>query len=99
MVQGLVLSQEDRTSFFSDQFTMKGYTMSEQPTRILHQADVEDVIGYKLEEEELIQDAENDAEFAKRGVTVIASPAADAAALKVAVDEIRAALTASGVTA
>lgn len=73
--------------------------MSEQPTRILHQEDVEDVIGYEIEAEELVQDAENDAEFAKKGVAVIASPTADAASLKIAVDAIRAALTASGVTA
>lgn len=70
-----------------------------EPKRILHQADVEGVINVEIEQAEVIQDTENDAEFAKRGVAVIASPAADAAALKVAVDEIRAALTASGVTA
>jgi hypothetical protein len=66
---------------------------------ILHQADVEEVINVEIEAAEVVQDAENDAEFAKVGVAVIASPTADAAALKVAVDEIRAALTASGVTA
>lgn len=68
------------------------------PKRILHQADVEEVINVEIEQAEVIQDAENDAEFAKKGVAVIASPTADAAALKVAVDEIRAALTLSGVT-
>jgi hypothetical protein len=78
---------------------MKGITMTEVPARILHQADVEEVINVEIEEAELVQDVENDAEFAKKGVTVIASPTADAASLKVAVDAIRAALTASGVTA
>ena len=73
--------------------------MTEYPARILHQADVEEVINVEIEEAELVQDAENDAEFAKVGVAVIASPTADAASLKIAVDEIRAALTDSGVTA
>jgi hypothetical protein len=73
--------------------------MSENPTRILHQEDVEEVINVEIEEAEAIQDTENDAEFAKKGTAVIASPTADAASLKTAVDAIRAALTASGVTA
>jgi hypothetical protein len=73
--------------------------MSENPTRILHQEDVEEVINVEIEEAEVIQDTENDAEFAKKGTAVIASPTADAASLKTAVDAIRAALTASGVTA
>lgn len=69
------------------------------PKRILHQADTEEVINVEIEQAEVIQDTENDAEFAKKGVAVIATPTADAASLKVAVDAIRAALTASGVTA
>ena len=52
--------------------------------KILHEADVKDVIA--------------DVAPAK-GTAVIASPSADAASLKTAVDAIRAALTASGVTA
>lgn len=66
---------------------------------ILHQADTEAVINVEIEQAEVVQDTENDAEFAKRGVAVVASPTADAASLKVAVDAIRVALTASGVTA
>lgn len=73
--------------------------MSEIPApRILHQTDVEAVVNAEIEEAEVIQDVENDAEFAKRGTAVIASPTADVAALKTAVDAIRAALTASKVT-
>jgi hypothetical protein len=72
--------------------------MTEVPARILHQDDVEEVINVEIEEAELVQDVENDAEFAQRGTAVIASPTADAASLKVAVDEIRAALTAAHVT-
>lgn len=53
------------------------------PEKILHQADVEEVI---------------DDRAAKKGTATIASPSADAASLKTAVDAIRAALTASGVT-
>ena len=73
--------------------------MTDYPARILHQEDTEEVINVEIEEAELVQDAENDDEFAKVGVAVIASPTADAASLKIAVDAIRAALTASGVTA
>ncbi len=69
------------------------------PKRILHQADTEEVINVEIEQAEVIQDTENDAEFAKKGVAVIASPTADSASLKIAVDAIRAQLTASGVTA
>jgi hypothetical protein len=81
--------------------------MSEQPARILHQDDVEEVINVEVEEAEVEQDAENDEEFAKRGVAVIASPTApsagylqaEAASAKTAIDAIRAALTAAGITA
>lgn len=80
--------------------------MTNPPARILHQADVEEVINIEIEQAELVQDVENDAEFAKRGVAVIASPTApgatysqaEVASLKTAVDAIRAALTASHVT-
>lgn len=77
------------------------------PKRILHQADVEGVINFEIDEAEVAQDAENDAEFAKRGTSVISSPTAPGAAysqaevasLKTSIDQIRAALTAAGITA
>ncbi len=78
-----------------------------EPKRILHQADVESVINVEIAQAEVAQDAQNDAEFAKRGTTVIASPTApgaayvqaEAASAKAAIDAIRAALTAAGITA
>jgi hypothetical protein len=81
--------------------------MTEVPARILHQEDVEEVINVEIEEAELVQDVENDAEFAKRGTAVIAAPTApgatysqaEAASAKTAIDAIRAALTAAGITA
>lgn len=78
-----------------------------EPKRILHQADVESVINVEIAQAEVAQDAQNDAEFAKRGTAVISTPTAPGAAyvqaevasLKTSIDEIRAALTAAGITA
>lgn len=64
-------------------------TIPEPTPRILHQEDVEAVINKEIDESGAVIG----------GTAVIASPAADVASLKVAVDEIRAALTAAGVTA
>jgi hypothetical protein len=62
---------------------------------IPHQELVEAIVDARIE-----ADQETDAElFAVRGDDVIASPNAVAADLKIAVDAIRVALTASGVTA
>lgn len=77
-----------------------------EPKRILHQADVESVINVEITQAEVAQDAQNDAEFAKRGTAVIASPTApsatyvqaEAASAKTSIDQIRAALTAAGIT-
>ncbi len=78
-----------------------------EPKRILHQSDVEEVINVEITQAEVAQDTQNDLEFAKRGTTVIASPTApgaayvqaEAASQKTAIDAIRAALTAAGITA
>lgn len=81
--------------------------MSEVPVpRILHQEDTEAVINAEIDQAEVVQDLENDAEFAKRGTAVIAAPSApgatysqaEVASLKTAIDAIRAALTAAKVT-
>lgn len=71
----------------------------EEKARILHQTDVEDVIDHLVDADIEADQIRDEAEFAARGTTVIASPTADAASLKVAVDAIRAALTAAGITA
>lgn len=62
---------------------------------IVHQDKIEKVIDKRIE---LDQTGDN-AKFALQGTTVVASPAAVAADLKVAVDAIRAALTAAKITA
>lgn len=77
--------------------------MPPEKKRILHQADVEDVIQHLIDDDDLADRLE----FAKRGTAVISSPTAPSAtyvqaeitSLKTAIDEIRAALTAAGVTA
>lgn len=61
---------------------------------IPHQNLVEEVIDQRI----VVDKAADDAAYAAQGTAVIASPTADAASLKTAVDAIRAALTASGVT-
>lgn len=66
---------------------------------ILHQTDVEDVIDAQIDEA--------DDDYARVGTGTIASPTApgssysqaEAASMKTAVDAIRAALTAAGITA
>lgn len=73
--------------------------MTENPTRILHQEDVEEVIDARI-------DIADDG-YAIRGTAVIASPTAPSASYvqaeadsaKTAIDAIRAALTAAGITA
>lgn len=75
--------------------------------KILHQVDTEEVINAEIAEANVVANAVDDATYARKGVTVVASPVApgatysqaEAAELKTAIDAIRAALTASGITA
>ena len=75
----------------------KGQTMADTDT-IPHQTIVTEVIDARTTAANLTQDDANDLEFANRGTVVIATPTADVASLKTAVDAIRAELTAAGVT-
>jgi hypothetical protein len=73
---------------------------------ILHQTAVEGVIDDSIRAERVKADINDELLYADRGTTTIASPTApsatyvqaEAAAMKTAVDEIRAVLIASGIT-
>lgn len=64
---------------------------------ILHQDDVEAVIDDRIATNALTDKNLDDATYAAQGDATVASPSADVAGLKTAVDEIIAALVASGV--
>ena len=80
--------------------------MSPVPDTILHQTDVQAVIDAAISADRSSQTTQLATTYAKRGVAVIATPTAPGAAyvqaemtsLKTAIDAIRAALSASGVT-
>jgi hypothetical protein len=82
---------------------MKGIIMADT---IPHQDAVEGVIGQSIRAERVTQNANDELLYADRGTATIASPTApsatyvqaEAASLKTAVDAIRVALIASGVT-
>lgn len=79
----------------------------ESKARILHQDDVEDVIDHLVDADVETDNTRDDETYAARGTSVIASPTApgaayvqaEAASAKTAIDAIRAALTAAGITA